>query len=601
MNRGLGFMDQHDNGAAAKELKRATAAAPRFYPAQFDLGLALTNLREDPRGAEEALRAAIALEPGEPAPWFVLGFLLSRVQQVPRITESVEAFRRAVLLAPRDPDARLGLGVTLAATDRPEEGVREIEEAVRLAPHLGPAIYLRAMAYQRAGRAEEALAELRRYKALEQARKVDVREEIHGYEGRLAEPVRDFARWLPPAPPPGASSALVLRRVEEAFEGGPASAAAGAALALGDLDGDGVLDVVLGGVAAGWRRGLRDCRFGPPVRLPVGATASGDLSLGDLDGDGRLDVVIAGAGIVWAAGAEPRLAAHPGLEAPGRRLLADLDGDGDLDLVAGRAVLLNDGTGRLSPSPAPEVPSGPRLPAFLRDLDGDRFPDLVFLPDSPGGRGAWLPNLREGVFGGDLRPLPADRSGALPPPGVLALGDVDADGIEDAVVRTAAGGAALRRGWRAPGGPAADEVLCAEPAESAVFADLDGDGDLDLVLAAGGRLSVFRNDGDAGPRMLALSLKGIVSPNGPRYGLSNVRGVGTEVTVSVGRRCTTRWMGLEDAPTGKPPPDVLWFPVGPGGKADLVSLRWTDGVLQGEMDLPAGRRTIEERQRKANW
>ncbi len=536
MNRGLGAMDQFDNGAAAKELRRAVAAAPAFYPARLDLGLALTNLREDPAEAEEALRAALALEPSEPAPWFLLGFLLSRALEVPRMEEAAAAFRNAARLAPRDPDARLDLGAALVDTGKVDEGIREIEEAVRLAPRLGPAIYQRAMAWRAAGRTEEAGAELRRYKELAQA-------------GKVAEPVRDFTRWLPPAAP-WPRARVDLRPVGDAFEGGSPSFEAGAALAVGDLDGDGVPDLVTGGEGSGWRRGLGGCRFGPLVPFPGGAKATGDLSLGDIDGDGRMDVAARGIGIVCAPGSDARIVPHPSRDAPGSLLLADLDADGWLDLAAGPAVWLNDGTGRFSPAPSP-------LPAPA--------------------------------------PPPATRGDAL------ALGDVDADGLEDAVVRTTAGGAALHRG-ALPGarGPA-DIPLAAETPESAVLADLDGDGDLDLVLAAGGRLLAYRNDGDAGPRTLVLSLAGIFSANGRKYGWSNPRGIGTRVTISVGRSFAVRTMGLEAAPTGKPPPDVLLFPLGTAGKADLVSLRWTEGLLQGEIDVPAGRRTVVERQRKTNW
>jgi hypothetical protein len=144
--------------------------------------------------------------------------------------------------------------------------------------------------------------------------------------------------------------------------------------ALGDLDGDGDLDIyaAVGMLKPGESRGLADMVlhndgegnfYDSGQRL--GATGSSSVALGDLDGDGDLDALVGtfdGANI-WVnqggdQGGQAGLFAPSGQAMPGKQtrlvFLADLDGDGDQDALTGgvkQAILWwNDGRGEFTRS-----------------------------------------------------------------------------------------------------------------------------------------------------------------------------------------------------------------------------------------------------------
>jgi hypothetical protein len=179
--------------------------------------------------------------------------------------------------------------------------------------------------------------------------------------------------------------------------------------------------------------------------------------------------------------------------------LGDVDRDGDLDLVAGNdglsELLINDGLASFTVAPAGRLPlpAGSARAIVLADLNGDTIRDLVVGYDSAEGARFLVGDGRGGFV------LRGDRGPAL----VRAIAAVDVDGDRDVDLAFACAGPGLPdRLLRNNGAGLFADASSLLPADSAVTvgvagADLDGDGDVDLVfLDETGRLRLYRNNGN---------------------------------------------------------------------------------------------------------
>lgn len=307
-----------------------------------------------------------------------------------------------------------------------------------------------------------------------------------------------------------------------------------------DVDHDGDLDLLVGGEQS--TRLYQQTSPGKFMEVGQGAgiaDLSGVLawSFGDLDGDGDLDLVTMSSDsvrILWnlRQGHYRVGPAISGDSAPSGVIVIDVDHDGDFDILVtssfGLSVSLNRGAGEFDPfKPAVEGQRGPGAAGLVPiDFDNDGRRDVLLYSHGDSGRMTIARGMAGGVF--------ADVAGAFPA-GLLA--------------------------------------------SEALVADIDGDGDEDLIISHGSGLLVLSNEGGNLNHHMTVELLALADGSGK----VNRLGLGSRIDVTAGDLHISRVVSRE----------IEHFGLGSRSAADVVRIEWTNGVPQNVFRPAIDERLVE--------
>jgi hypothetical protein len=389
---------------------------------------------------------------------------------------------------------------------------------------------------------------------------VDCNGRLDLFLGRLDGTVDRYEALQPPKPGTTPSFELVQKRFEDIEIVNQIGSLHGAnTLAFADPDRDGDLDLFWGdffepGLLLIENRGEAcervDLRTRPepfPPSNPISTSGYNAPTLADVTGNGRLDLLV---GVLGGAyDATTTLADNlyfyehgPGgytlqtkqyldaIDAGNESHVAagDIDGDGDLDLLlsnkiepsTGRSSRLRlfentgtDGAPTLHHRGTLDLSGAYHYAPALGDLDDDGDPDLLV--------GTWKGRLTYAPNDGGAFSVASDVlveiSGSNPVP---TLGDLDDDGDLDLLVGEGSGTILFYRNEGTPSSPEfvlVDETLAGldRGARSTPhLTDLDGDGDLDLLVGSRDQgIAVVRNTGT--PADPAFTLDGTLPVDAP--------------------------------------------------------------------------------------
>ncbi|MGD8328976.1 MAG: VCBS repeat-containing protein [Acidobacteriota bacterium] len=320
-------------------------------------------------------------------------------------------------------------------------------------------------------------------------------------------------------------------------------------MALEDIDGDGDLDLFWGdffepgllfieNTGSCTTPNLRSEPEAFPRNAPIATSGYNAPAFGDLDDDGDNDLLVGALGGAYNPNSTTidnflfleqkspdtfdvvtrRFVSQLDVGSETFPTFADLDGDGDLDLLIGNKIQPDDNeTGKLFRFENIGTPAEPRfrlrgaMPQFtgqyhfapaVGDLDGDGDLDMIM--------GTWQDAMWLVINEGNAdapRWAIADEAAVTLSRGRNAtptLGDIDGDGDLDLFVGESSGDINF---YRNDGGASAPEFVLVSDKFGNIDAgrrsvptlvDIDGDGDLDLVIGSeADGLMLYRNDGSA--------------------------------------------------------------------------------------------------------
>ncbi|MDE0960047.1 MAG: ASPIC/UnbV domain-containing protein [Planctomycetota bacterium] len=647
----LNLISQHKFGEAEKVLLKLVEFAPSAFVPRYNL--AVSQLNQAEKGTDralETLKTAAVLKPGEARVHYNLG-IIRRFNGEEAI--ALHQFQQALKLAPRDADCHYQVAIGLVRAEKNEQALPHFEMAVQLDPTIRGAWNNLQLSWRRIGQIEDANRALANFRALEATGRGRAHSTKYTEQGKLAEAVRD---WLLSDSSSGQklpNDVPELIRITDATPGGAPP------FALVDADLDCIPDLWIAGDEPGaWSLSEDPEKIAPIDRLKDAIC----FAVADVDEDGLPDLAISNGDEVQILKGEGGRTPKYGtlISSVTARatdlLLADIDMEGDLDLLMASGtgpvqLSLNEGHKFRAVSDSPDLSGTQPVGRIIavRDLDRDLDADLLLAGD----RLSWISGAPQWKFQEDpaQRPLISevgieassvilvDLVGDLEQELVLlqhgklkilrsssthqdaegmalfdgevdlpmqvksasyvtlAAQDLDLDGTEELLLATSEKTHVLQFIDGVP-----TLMTRTYPAATTlVSGDVDGDGDLDLILEkADGSLWLMRNDLElAAPPLHTFR----AHLGGRRDGddrRTNLLGFGARLEL---RGPNQPVLAFQEGKGGHHARGLLPVVVGlnRAERLDSLIIEWPDGVLQAETNPLVDRcQEIEETQRKSS-
>jgi Tfp pilus assembly protein PilF len=602
-NQGVVQMDQHQYARAVEKFSTAVTLDAEYSIGLANLGIAYFSLGKYDSAAV-SIERALQSDPTNRHAHYTLGLIYSA--QGTKYESALSAFERVAAADDEDPLVLYYRGQVKAKLGRSESAIEDFKASIRLDSSNVSAYYALANQYRRTDQKEKWLETLNQFNQLSQSGHTGVSSAYQG-QGKYAEVVADASFSRPDEDDRGRVFSFTAKQVS----------VSGRFASIGDIDHDGDPDLVVGDT----RTLLLENNAGEffvGVALGDSAWTASGASMGDLDNDGRQDLVLTGSGYQMMR-QDPQSVWELYQEIPGDSdggVLADPDHDGDLDLVAlrssGLRCFYNDGTGWLDSATDSSglFANDPVHKAVCSDLDNDRDLDCLVLSSGVLVR---YSNNRDGTFSKSTVEVQPSHSTVLD----FVVEDFTQDGSMDLAVLLPRGEIGLYVSAAGKTFELKGSARTRDDAPRTVLpADLDNDGDLDLVTGGPGGIEVvsyFRNRLDLhddtiidapAERVLAadfdvdgsvdLWVDGVLLQNEvdaqnwlsiSLEGLnSNRDGIGAKIEVKTTNRLQKREVrGNSDSYV------VANFGLADADSVEFVRVLWPSGVRQTEPAMPVNR------------
>ena len=624
LNLGVSLLGQQKLDAARAALEEATKQLPNDPYAWYNLGLVYKDTGEPEKGIA-AFQRVTEIKPNEADAYYFVGYLNTQIQ---KYDAAIAAFQKGLALNPVHASAEFGLA---RALQRKGDAAAAREHLARFqkitSEHLGTPF---GAGYGDQGKFSTAELPLSAVADVPAAIPVHFAAEANAFVGNSkggnsvaigASTGACFFDFDGDGKPDlflvsGAADGMshLLRnlgngRFEDVTQAaGIALTGSGLGCVAGDFDNDGKTDLAVclsDGLRLLHNKGdgkFEDVTEAAGIRKEKGCVG---VTFVDYDHDGDLDLyVTVAADSGSAAGAAHNLLWRNngnstftevssetalGVAATGAGVVTtDFNSDRAIDFVlaggaAGASILMNPREGKFVPLGGidfakEKLPPAVGVVAF--DFDKDGWMDLAFTHAGAPGISLW-----RNVEGKRLERVALPDFSWQKGWGIAAV-DYDNDGWLDlAAAGEASGGAELRllrnlgsKGWSdVTKSVALDTVKLNQPRAIAV-ADIDGNGDADLVVTQlGGAPVVLRNEGGSQHAWMSIDLKALND---------NKSGIGTKVELYAGTLYQKWEVAGASGYLGQNAAPIL-AGLGAETNAEVVRLLWPTGVPQDEINLAA--------------